>query len=854
MRKIELAGMASLAVPLLLGANPVFAQEATGVSNSAAPSGPAAPADQDQGASSVPATNAGIQDIVVTATRQSTNLQKTPLAITAITSDALASQGITAIDDLSAVVPNTQFNKSQGVYGAGVSVFIRGIGQYDTSLASEPAVAFYLDDVYYPLLLGSNFDLLQVDHIEVLRGPQGTLFGRNSLAGAVNIVSQQPSTTDTSGHIGLTAGDYNRREVRASLNLPLTNNLAVTLAGVAKKRTGYERVLDFTCEMKRRGTPQLAGSLPFSSPTNQRSQDNCTIGHLGGEDMQGYRGVALWEPTSSVRLTLTADYIRDNSENAADTIIAINGNAASANTKSAAAFFGVAYDSRFLTGDPYATYATYRDPIAAGTVIPGNTFYNGLRVNGTSVRGGAQLSPFVDLTNWGISGKVSWDIGSNVNLLAVVSHRAIDSNQTYDDDGSPLNVTMRQNRNTEYYWTAEARLSGKSSLIDWVAGAFYFKADGRQRGLFISSSGGQQRLIDSTFDPTSKALFANATIRPFGEKLGFNVGLRYSDDKKAVNFSNLLDTTPSTSDTVFSIVPSQKRVDWKAGINYQLTHNALFYASAASGNSLPGFNSRPVQKTQIYQLDGAEDIAYELGSKLDLFHRRLRLNLAAFYTDFKNRPSTIRGSEALLDANGNPVPGNRTLVPLPGGPPGSTICGDILPGNTGVECLGRTYPINVPATVRGFEAEYTVEPVDHLLIGGSVGWSKLKAPDISAYKVNRRQPTPFWTANAGIQYTAVVDSLDGSVTPRLDWTYQSSQVFSTTSTALNYLMGPQSVFNARVTYENEKHDFSLAIGATNLFNKFYYLNVFDSQGLGAPYEQAQPAPPRQWYVTLSKSF
>jgi iron complex outermembrane receptor protein len=796
-----------------------------------------------------------IGEIVVSATRQETNLQDTPIAITAVTADALEERGITGVGELTSLVPNAQFRRTQGAFGPGVSASIRGVGQADTSLAVEPAVAFYLDDVYYPLLLGSNFDLLDIDHIEVLRGPQGTLFGRNSLAGAVNIVSRQPSTSEFSGQAQVTFGAYDRREVRAGLNLPLSDEVALSLSGLSKKRTGYQRVLDFTCEMNRRGTPALAGSLPYSDLNNLRSPGDCTIGHLGGEDVQASRASVLWEATDNLRITVSGDHTHDTSENAADSIVSILGNVVTPNARSAAAFFGVAYDSRFVTGSPYTTYATYNDPITAGTVIPANTFYNGFSVNGTSVRGGSRFEPATDLTNWGVSAKLNWDITPGINFLTVVSHRELDSTQTYDDDGSPLNLTQRLNTNTESYWTVEPRLSGSSAFIDWVAGAFYFKGDGRQKGLFISPSGTFQRTINSTFDPTSKAVFANATIRPFGEQWGFNLGARYSDDEKVVDFVNLVDTTPNAaSDTVFAITPAQTRVDWKAGVSYQATAQALMYASAASGNSLPGFNSRPLQRTQIYQLDGNENVAYELGGKLDLFDRRLRLNLAAFFTDFKTRPSTISGSEALLDANGNPLPGNRTLVPLPGGPPGSTTCGAVLPANTGVQCTGRTYPINNPAEVRGFEAEYTINPIEGLLVNGSVGWSKLKAPDISARAVNRRQNNPFWTANAGVQHTFPIAVLHGSVAPRIDWIYESSQVISGTSTVFNSLMPARSVFNARVTYENKDNDYTVSLGATNLFDKEYYLNVFDSQALGSPYTQAQPAPPRQWYVTIAKNF
>lgn len=845
-KRLHALALVPLTLTLALAANSARAQ--TTSENSGSPS--------NSGNAAAPA---GIQDIVVTATRSPTNLQDTPIAITAITSESLAQQGITGVADLTAVVPNSQFRKSQGAFGPGVETTIRGINQRDTSLASEPVVAFYLDDVYYPTLLGSNFDLLDIDHIEVLRGPQGTLFGRNSLAGAVNIVSTQPSTKEIRGRVELTAGSYSRLDFRGSLNLPLSDSLALTVSGVAKKRTGYQKILDFTCEMQRRGTPALAGSLPYSSmqnaPTAQFKQDNCTVGHQGGENVHAGRASLLWEPTSDVKITLTGDYTRDTSENAADSIVDIVPGRVSATVAAAANLFGVAYDTRFLTGSPYSTYASYSDPIAAGTVIPGNRFYNGLKVNGVYVRGGEHFSPNINLKNWGVSGKVSWDLAPNINLLAVVSHRRMDETHAYDDDGSPIDVVLRANNFIEDYWTAETRLSGKSSLVDWVVGAFYFTADGVQHGTFISPQSAFQRLLDSEFNPTSKALFANATVRPFGDRLGFVGGLRYSDDKKVVHFYNVLDTSPSASDTIFDITPKQKRVDWKAGINFQAARNALLYVSAATGNSLPGFDPRPQQPSQIQQYDGNDDIAYELGAKLDLFDRKVRLNLAGFYTDFNNRPTAISGSEALLDASGNPVPGNRTLIPLPDGPTGATQCSPVLvPAGTGVSCLGRTYYVNEPAKIRGLEAELTASPVAGLLINGSLGYSKLTAPDISARAVNRRQNTPFWTANGGVQYTWDAAALGGSLTPRLDWTFESSQVVGGTTTAFNNLLPARSVFNARVTYDNDKYDFSVAVGATNLFDKKYYYNVFDSEALGAAYTEAQPAPPRQFYLTVEKRF
>ena len=156
--------------------------------------------------------------------------------------------------------------------------------------------------------------------------------------------------------------------------------------------------------------------------------------------------------------------------------------------------------------------------------------------------------------------------------------------------------------------------------------------------------------------------------------------------------------------------------------------------------------------------------------------------------------------------------------------------------------------------MKGAELEYTVTPTHALMINGSVGWSKFWSPDIAARTVNRRQSNPFWTANAGVQYQFGVPAVAGTVTPRIDWTYESSQIVSGTSTKYNYLLPQRSIFNSRVSYDNTAHDFSVSAGVTNLFKKQYYVNVFDYQGLGYPQTDAQPGRPREWYVTLKKNF
>jgi len=821
----------------------------------------------------------GIADIVVTATRQATNLQDTPIAITAVTSETLEERGIRSASDLSQAVPNATFRRTHGAFGPGVSAFIRGIGQADTSLGSEPSVAYYVDDVYYPLILGSNFDLLDLDHIEVLRGPQGTLFGRNALAGAVNIVSKKPSFTDASGYIQATLGSYNRLDLRAGFNLPLAENLAISVAGVSKKRDGYQRLLDFRCEMERKGTPALAGKLPYTSPistqANNFSASDCTVGRLGGEDVRAIRGRLLWEPVDNVELTLNGDYTRDRSENPADQLLAVTG-PGGANLQAQSNYFGVPYDSRFVTGDPFTSYATYADPVGAGVVIPAyaagaaytgspataaSTFHNG-RFN----RGGATFPSATRLDSWGVSGKLVVGIAENIDLTAIVGYRKMTEDHAFDIDGSPLVLEQTLLNIGEDYKNAEVRLSGTSDLIDWVVGAFYFDGDGFTHAITYSPQSAFLKIQNIKYLPESKAVFANATVKPF-ENVGIVLGGRYSDDEKFVDFSNVLDTNavPGPGDTIFKVHPQATRFDWKLGINYTFNQDIMVYASASTGARLPGYNPRPQQPSQVVTFGSEETLAYELGVKADLFDHRLRLNTAVFYTDYKSRFTGVTGAEPnlILNAAGTPVAGPSTVIPNPSGGPGATNCRTYnaatdgpqnLANGVGVTCIPRTYFVNTPGKVKGFEIELEARPIEGLLINGAIGYAKFDSPDlkVSTRANDRLAGLPEWNGTLGVQYLIPADAIGGTVTPRLDWFYTGN--IKTSAARNTYNQPAYSLFNGRITYANEKYDATIALGVTNLFDKRYYQNFFIYQDIGFPNVNGQPGAPRQWYVELTKNF
>ncbi len=713
-------------------------------------------------------------------------------------------------------------------------------------------------------MFGSIFDLLDLDHVEVLRGPQGTLFGRNALAGAVNLVGRAPDTHEASAYAEATTGEFNRLDMRAGFNLPLSDTLAVRVSAAARRRTGYQEMLDFRCQMILQGTPAQAGNFPFREglliDSANYSPKNCVVGHLGGEDVHAARAQALWEIAPRVKFTLTGDWSNDQSENAADQLVAVNPTTANANAnlRAITAQYTVpggpafAYDSRFVTGNPYTTYATYGDPNPAGAVIPGSTFYNG-----SVLRGGFRYQAISPVLNWGLSAKLVYGITDHIDLTVVGGYRKIDTTFSFDVDGSPLAVENTRNNTGEQHTSGEVRLSGTSRWVDWVGGLFYYRGNGFVHTTLVSPYNNLQRYQNNIYDPDSRAGYVNFTVRPLS-RLGLTLGGRYSDDKKPVSYSNLQDANPA-GNIIFGVTPRDSRFDWKAGANFDLTEQTMLYASAATGFRLPSFNSRPLQPDQVAQIPGDDILSYELGVKTDVLDRRLRVNATAFYTDYRTRPAGVSGQEYLIGPNGQPVAGQQVAIPLAGGPAGSTSCrtlsaAEIAAGTPGFQCIGRTYYTNTPGKVRGAEAEITARPIDRLSIDASMGYSKFSSADLdSPGRVNHRLVgVPDWTASAGAQYEIPTQRLRGSLTPRLDWFYQGSIVYSAISTTYN--QPAYGVFNAHVTYENASRNTSVSLGATNLFDKFYYRNFFIYQELGYPNVNAQPAPPREWFLTIRRNF
>ncbi|MFO7286389.1 MAG: TonB-dependent receptor [Gammaproteobacteria bacterium] len=768
----------------------------------------------------------GLEEVVVTARYREERLQDTPIAISAVTAEDIQVRAFSSSFEVGYMIPNASLRPAQAAFGNTMTAFIRGIGQNDFDFAFEPGVGIYIDDIYHPFTLGSQIELLDLARVEVLRGPQGTLFGRGSIGGAIRYVTQPPQG-DGSGNIRLTAGTFDRIDVRASYDFAVTDNLFARVAGVARSRDGYQDVIDFACAF-----PELAG--PLQPQTVNRGAD-CRIGTQGGENVVGLRGALRWVASESFEMTVTAEHVDDSSEARADTLLVVD-------TRPEAwpsLVPGLPYDERFLPPDPYVSYATYADPLT------------GLRV-----------TPQTGMDKEMISVRADWDITDAFGLAAIVAYTDMTATLATDADGSPINMQTVDGIQETDYVTAELRFNGRAfERMEWTAGLFYYDGDSINQQMvsipFLS-------LILDGVPPDQNATrpFVNARnvhqnrnesvyahiVYDFNERLSINGGVRYSDDEKNVNFDNTRVQNPN-------VVVADDHFDWRIGLDYRFSDALMAYVSAATGYRPGSYNPRPFQATQVVAVENEESTAYEIGVKSDLLDRRLRLNAALFYTDWETRILTDPGTECtLLDLGPPPV-----YDTVPPGTPGSVT--DSL-GNT---CLAgttvsRTFYVNGPGTIRGAEIELQYSPAERWTIGAVYGLTDWDSQDIND-DPNVLSDRPIYVPedNWALSVAYSASTRNGAAwTPRVDLYGQSEictslpradAAFPDAGCSAGY-----ELWNARVEWASPDGEWLVAIGATNVRDKQYFLNRFDLTAFGQPHAEGQPGPPREWYLTLQRDF
>ncbi len=788
------------------------------------------------GAADTDASAGTLQEIVVTAEYRSEKLQQTALSITALNGDALAERNITNLESLAQAVPNLTLFQANAAYGKTMAASIRGIGQGDFNFASsEQGVGIYVDDVYFANTFGSMFDLLDVDQIDVLRGPQGTLFGKNSIGGAIRLVSKKPMG-DNTGYAEVTVGNYNRREVRAGFDVALIKDvLMLRISGLSKDRNGYVDRIDYAC-----ANPGTAGSLPVQQ-LGQGS--NCKLGTEGGVDVKGVRGALRWVPNDVIENTFQASAIDDKSEAAAEVMVVADPSLSPAmaafNTNSVIPRWGIPYDQRFETGGTYKTYSTFYDPWI-------NTAY-----------------PAVNTVHeWSASNVFKWSIAPQVQLKSVTAEQGWWGDFSDDQDNSPMGLAWAYNLVDHHQFSQEFDLTGKAfdDRLDWAAGLFYYKGFSLNRGHvdlnFLAGFWppgppfhGQPLLGFNQNDPaniTDKAAFTQATFK-FTDQLSLTGGARYTKEDKNYTFNhfNPLIDIPSPVLDLRDVEArtSYSHVDWKGGLNYQITPDLMSYFTATTGFRGGGFNPRPFTNLQLTSFKPEKVTEFEVGIKSEWLDHRLRANVAGYYGLYRD---VIVNSQR-LDATGAPF----------------------------------TAPENVgSADISGVELELEATPVAGLTISYTAGLTDFKwknlginegCQDLGAAAspgVNCLAGNPGyndtnigmakWTSSLGLQYRIEAGTA-GSFTPRFDANYHSAiynnyyNNYNPSGTGIAQTPG-LTMLNGRVTWESAESGWSVAAFATNLANKYYYQSYLDLRAFGEGQMSAQPGEPREWGVTFRKTF
>src|SRR5882672_4121818 len=242
-----------------------------------------------------------LEEVVVTAQKREQNVQNVPIAISAFTTETLRQKGVTDIHSLTNITPNVNLDAGSPFSGDSsvLSASIRGIGQDDFAFNIDPGVGVYLDGVYLARTIGANQNLLDVDRVEILKGPQGTLFGRNTIGGAINIVTHEPGT-EMRFQGQATGGSYSRADVGFTADLPITDKLLSTVTASSSQRDGYQDVIPYP-------STTLLGSTPFTiDPPNAYPRAGYDqAGSYGGQNVQVIRAKLVWHAADAFKASFT---------------------------------------------------------------------------------------------------------------------------------------------------------------------------------------------------------------------------------------------------------------------------------------------------------------------------------------------------------------------------------------------------------------------------------------------------------------------------------------------------------------------------------------------------------------------
>jgi iron complex outermembrane recepter protein len=764
-----------------------------------------------------------LDEVVVTAQFREQSLQTTPLSITAISGDLLELRSQTNIAEVASQAPNVTLKPQGAAFGPSMGASIRGVGQFDFNPALEPGVGIYVDDVYYATLTGSVLDLLDLDRVEILRGPQGTLAGRNSIGGAVKLYSKKATGSDT-GSITATYGSRNRVELRGSADFELGENLFAHIAGVSKQQNGAIKRMDYGCMNPTSGVPIL---------TSVRG--NCVLGTLGDVNYDAMKLTLRWTPTENVDVGASIDYTNDDRTPAGSVMVQGRGVLNPSNLNNIQPAQGVTalpLSTFAVPRGSYYNYATFHNPRGTFANYSGATnLPTGVTVGMLETRPDIRAK----FRGWGGSFNIDWKLGERFSVKSITAYRTYDSYFANDNDLSPLANSLGFGTLDFRFFSQEVRLNGAAlddDKIEYTLGAYYSE----QTTVYATtqdlrnSTTLTQFIGDDPVNADSKAVFGHLALH-ITDPLTLNLGLRYTDEHKDYTFRRR--TYAGALHPVLGALDGVSRnydgseVDYRANLQYQWTDSVMTYLQYATGFKGGGVSPRPFIAAQAVPFNPEKLKSYEVGFKSDLFGRTLRINGSVFFSQYDDLQLTLASCPQFGPAPACAVVANA--------------------GN---------------AEMRGVELEGTLRPTRAWSIDAAASYLKFKYTFINPAAGGPTRPTgpqfgmypayvPKVKFSVGTQYEFGLAS-GSSLTARADMSWQG-ELWANGANAATNRVSPYGVGNARVIWRNGERDWETSVEATNITNKYYFLTRFD-QFAGAGVTDGQPGRPREYALTVKKKF
>ncbi|MBS0477530.1 MAG: TonB-dependent receptor [Proteobacteria bacterium] len=733
-RTIHKLALANLALVAVLLAQPALAQQAAPTSDDPAPG-----------------------EIVVTAAKRSENLQAVPISVSAIGGDELSKSKVGSVDALVTKVVNLQLTS---IVGDNTPIFaLRGVSMSDYSLNQSSPVATYYDEVYKGNFAFLGVAMYDLERVEVLRGPQGTLYGKNTTGGAVNLISRTAKLGETSGYATLGYGNYNRFDATGAVNVPLGDKAALRLAGTYSRADGwFKNVVP--------GMPDLASTSEY-----------------------GLRASLVFEPTDRLHFTLRGSTSFQNPQN----------------------------------------YGIFAQPEAVN------------RAGLSTWQIASNIPDKRRARTWSAALTANYDINDILTLTSITSYDKGSLHFFEDTDGQAIKLLEIPYDDEANQFAQDLRLTSNThGPFDFILGVYYAREKVFNSTNFQIANGtdfngdnviNAQDCIDSgliacqfknRFDQVKKSFAVYSDVKyKVGEHVVLHGGLRYTHDKgEQTGFrSDVLDVNGAYLGNLIppsNLSYSTDNLSGKLGIDYQFDRGNMVYASVSRGYRAPSFNAQAFFDPSELTVAKAEKVtSYEVGAKTQFADRRVTLNMAAFWYDYRNQQFI----------NVDPVLATQTLLNIP---------------------KSRIY---------GGEADLTVRATDAFSFHAGLGLLSTKiitgtvsGTDVSGHRLSN---APSMTANLGLDLTVINGGM-GKVSLHPDLSYQSNQFFEVINVPRLNQKG-YALLGGHIDWESADGRWNASVWGKNLANELYFTSRVDLlAGFGFDYNHI--GNPRTYGITVGAKF